>query len=150
MNDQEHQPRFKWKPTLAIFIVAISVLIIVNYSLPFFLYPTNEENQNQDNKKTIAENFTMVNVAISVKYKNGTSETKSNVSSHIVNATVFDIMNENFRITYLTYPGIPGYFITGINGANYGWTYKVNGVSPSKACSLYVLENNSVIEWNQG
>jgi hypothetical protein len=148
MNDQEPLPRFNWKPTLTIFIVAISALIIVNYSLPFFLYPNNEQTENPDNKKTIAENFTLVNTTISVTYKNGTIETKNNISSHIINATVFEVMNETFQITYQSYPN--GYLITGINGASYGWTYKVNGNSPPIACNFYVLNNNSVIAWNQG
>jgi hypothetical protein len=141
MIDQESHPRFKWKPTLVIFIVAISGLIIVNYSLPLLLNPSNQQ---------IGHKITVTNITISVNYKNGTAQTKNDVSSRIVNATVFDVMNETFQITYQTYPGIPGYFITSINSASLGWTYYIDGAPPPVACSLYILNNNSVIEWNQG
>lgn len=139
MNDRENQPRFKWKPTLAIFVVAITTLIVVNYSLPFFL---NNASQQVINK------ITVTNVTVTVNYQNGTIETKSNISSYVVYTTVFDIMNANFQITYKSYSN--GYFITSINGANNGWTYEVNGYSPATACNLYQVENNSVIGWMQG
>ncbi|HME52327.1 MAG TPA: DUF4430 domain-containing protein [Candidatus Lokiarchaeia archaeon] len=138
MNDQERSPRFKWKPTLVIFVISITALIAVNYSLPFFL---NTGNPQISNKTTLA------NITVRVNYQNGTIQNKTNISSHVVNATAFNIMNESFQITYLPYPN--GYLLTGINGDKpiQGWNYWVNGVLIPEAFNLFVVENDSLIEW---
>jgi hypothetical protein len=136
-NEQGNQPRFKWKSTLVIFVVSISALVVVNYSLPYFLNP----DHHVTNKVTVA------NITITVNFQNGTVETKKNISSDVTNATVFDIMIASFEISYQSYSN--GFFITRINGASNGWTYKVNGVGPSEACNFYVVENDSIIDWDQ-
>jgi len=143
MNGQEPQPRFKWKPTLVIFVVAISGLIIVNYSLPFLLNSTDHHLTNK---------ITLANITITVNFSNKTTQTKSNIFSRVTNATVFDVTNESFQITYLTFPNLKGYFIDRIEGDNNGgagWIYAVNGTVYPIACSLYYLSNNSVVEWRR-
>ena len=139
MNARDNQPRINGKSTLVIFIVAISVLIVVNYSLPFLLGGTREHQQQ--------DKITITNVTITVHYKNDTTEQRTNVSSYTADATVFEFMTATFQITYNTFPS--GYFISAINGASFGWTYIVNEESPGIACNLYGVSNNSIIAWNQ-
>lgn len=98
------------------------------------------------NTMTTLPRITVANITVTVNYKNGTIQTKSNISTYTSNATVFDIMNDNFQLVYQSYPA--GIVITGINGANYSWTFKVNGVFPSNLCNHVVAENDSRIEWD--
>jgi len=98
------------------------------------------------NTMTSIPRITVSNITVTVNYKNGTIQTKGNISSYTSNATVFDIMNNNFQLAYQSYPA--GIIITGINGANYSWTFKVNGIIPSTTCDHVVVENDSRLEWD--
>jgi len=98
------------------------------------------------NMMTSVRRITVSNITVTVNYKNSTIQTKSNISSYTSNATVFDIMNDNFQLAYQSYAA--GIIITGINGANYSWTFKVNGILPSTTCNHVVVENDSRIEWD--
>jgi len=139
MTTNPDRRAFNWKATLVIFAVSFSTLLVMNYSLPFFF----GGNRNPEELTTI----TVANVTITVDYKNGTIDQRTNVTSRIVNATVFDIMNKEFHIAYDVYPA--GYFISEINGARLGWTYMVDSVSPGIACNKYQVSNNSIITWHQ-
>ncbi len=70
--------------------------------------------------------------------------------------SVFDILTRAVRSNriQMEYKGAENVYIEGINyiyefscGKLSGWTYLVNGRSPSVAASMYILEDGDVIEW---
>ena len=138
MTEQRGPKAFNKKATLILFVVSLSSLIAVYSSLTYFL---GGSNRIETNRTTVS------NITIWVYYKEGAPAHKESVSSRVLNATVFDIMYDEFTIRYSPYP--IGYLIEYINDAGPSWNYKVGSESPPIACNKYVLENDSVITWTQ-
>ena len=73
--------------------------------------------------------------------------------------TVFDVVDrvcreKNIQIEYSYTPGYDSYYVEGINylyekdgGKTSGWTYTVNGETPSYGCSQYKLSGGEKIQW---
>ncbi len=136
---EKHAPKaFNKKATLVLFVVSLSALIAVYSSLTYFLGGSNRIETNR---------ITVSNITIWVYYKEVAPAHKEGVSSRVLNATVFDIMYDEYTIRYWPYP--TGYLIEYINAAGPSWNYKVGTESPSIACNKYILKNDSVITWTQ-
>ncbi|MEX2681409.1 MAG: DUF4430 domain-containing protein [Candidatus Sigynarchaeota archaeon] len=138
MTEQRNTRAINKKATLVLFIVSFSSLVVVYSSLTFFLGGSN---------RIETDRITLSNVTVWVYFKEKPPAHKEGVTSRVLNATVFDVMHDEFSIRYKQYP--TGYFIEWINDAGPSWTYMVNNVSPLIACNKFVLSNDSVIVWTQ-
>jgi len=139
MTEQRTLKAINKKATLVLFMVSFSALIVVYSSLTFFL---------GGSKRIETDRITLSNVTIWVYYKERAPAHKDGVSSRVLDATVFDVMHDEFSIRYIPYP--TGYLIEWINDAGPNWTYMVNNESPQIACNKFVLMNGSVVIWTQG
>jgi hypothetical protein len=139
--------KFNWKASCAIFLVAISILLLFNLAV---LYAPQDDSVSGACTTTVPTRITVSNVSIYVNYKNMTIEHKENVTctrNSVRAVTVFNVMDENFRILYNTYSN--GYFISWINDAGNSWTFTIDGTAPGIACNKQPVCNGSVIRWLQ-
>ncbi len=134
-----NDPSLKWKPTLILAIAGLGSLLVINFTLMAV-----QDHREDDPDETITH---VEGLDFLVYFKNGTIENVTDVSYSGVHATVFSVTNATFSIEFDAYPN--GYFITSINGAIGGWTYKVNGTSPGIAANFFPANNRTTIDWVQ-
>ncbi len=128
--------------------LTICIIGSISFSLLFyfnFFYQIDSQSQiNQaDNENS---NDVVLNLYLSVDYKNGTIDEWKNFNLTEGKTTVFDALVKWCNVKYKVYPNDQYYVIT-INGIGEGWIYKVNDNQPSVACNNYYLENGDKIEW---
>ncbi|MBN2150791.1 MAG: DUF4430 domain-containing protein [Candidatus Lokiarchaeota archaeon] len=148
MNQASRHAGFNKKSSIAFFFVAFVILLLVNFAV---LYLPQGDDLEGPCTSEYPTRMTVSNMSIFVNYKNTTIEHKANVTctrDNVRAVTVFDVMDENFRIVYDVYPN--GYFITKINDAGtQAWTFTIDGAAPGIACNKQPVCNGSVIRWNE-
>jgi hypothetical protein len=140
MTTQHAQPGLNRRATIALLVISLAVLVTISYALPFF-----------SPQRPILSKVSVSGVDIVVTYNNGTVESKMDVNctrTNVAIISVFDVMLDNFQISYEYYELMKGYIITSINNES-GWNYWVDGAFPADPVNLYPVSNNSLIEWKQ-
>ncbi len=140
MAEQRNPKGFNKKATLLILVVSLVTLVAISYALPLF-----------SPKGSLLPRISVSGVDIIVTYRNGTIESKIDVNctrTIVAIISVFDVMVDNFQISYEYFPAQGGYIIKSINN-EYGWMYEVDGVTPQYAVDVYPVGNNSIIRWKQ-
>ncbi|MHA1683060.1 MAG: DUF4430 domain-containing protein [Promethearchaeota archaeon] len=132
------------KLSIVLLLCGLGVLLLFNYSSVLFADWGGGNNGDDDPCHGVLR---VENITVHVNYRNGSSEDKVNLALENGTFTVFAIMEKEFVISYDVYSN--GYFITSINGATNGWTYKVDTIPVGIASNKQCLSNNTVIEWNQ-
>jgi hypothetical protein len=136
------------KAALGIVIMAFSILLLFNFAI---LNAPQDDSVSGACTTTLPTRITVTNVSIFVTYTNMTVEHKENVTctrNDVRAVTVFNVMDENFRIIYDVFSN--GYFISKINDAGgNGWTFTIDGTAPGIACNRQPVCNGSVIRWTQ-
>lgn len=131
------EPGFRWKPTLAAFVVAFSSLLLVN----FVILPSLDAGPSSGSPVSVH------GVSIIVNYKNGTVEQRDNLSITGTPPTVFALLAREFLVEHRVYSN--GYLVISINHARGGYVFSIDGTSPNTAVNKVALANNSLVNWTQ-
>jgi hypothetical protein len=148
MNPSNPHAGFNRRSACAIFLLAISILLLFNLAI---LYSPQDDSVSGACTTAVPTRITIANVSIFVNFKNGTVQHNENVTctrDNVRAVTVFNVMNANYRIAYEVRPN--GYLVTAINdAAQGGWTYTIDGTAPAIACNRQPACNGSIIRWLQ-
>ena len=131
------EPGFRWRPTLAAFVVTFSSLMVVN----FVVLPSLDAGPAPGPPVSVH------GVSIIVNYKNGTVEQLDNLNITGTPPTVFELLDREFLVDYRIYNN--GYLVVSINHARGGYVFEIDGTSPGIACNKVALANNSLVNWTQ-
>lgn len=142
--------RMTKKSTKKGFLIAYLFIAILLITITYYVsvHGLNEITQKGTEKEYV-HNVTMniITPTWSVNYS----------SMNTSNVTVADFLFEccerlNMTVDKDYWPGYDSFFITRIDSYSNGdderyWQYYVNGLYADTGCSLYILNNNDMIEW---
>ncbi|MHA1647482.1 MAG: DUF4430 domain-containing protein [Promethearchaeota archaeon] len=136
---------------LSIFIGGIIVaMILIDPLQNFNTTPPKDKDYNSEDILYHPENY-YYNISLSIDYWNGTIETNSNLTISKSNSSVFDILSQNYEVSYKTYS--LGKLVTGINGLienqenNTYWFIWINGTYSNNGAEQIYVKNNTLVEW---
>jgi len=122
-------------------VIIISIIGVASFTLFFFFFFNINFNPSDTTQQP-----EVINLTLSIDYKNGTIGIFENFSLDQEKTTVFDAVDKWCNIIYTEYPN-GDYYITNINGIDIGWIYFVNNISPSVAVNRYHLNNGDYIHF---
>ena len=101
--------------------------------------------QYQD--RDVAPGEDQIQVSLTLEKPN---ETVRDTAEIEVNSTVFDAVNETYKVEYTEYDF--GYLVTGIDGlaqnGTHSWLYSVNNESADRAVNNYVISEDSDVTFS--